>query len=247
LVDLIPARIFHDAGHPAGYGVPIPATTCRLCGAETAAGVSWQAWVKPTFCDHDKLHPGAAICAACLFCVDDHNTVLQCRTGRDKPQRMRNYSHVVDRDGTWTPFMKNEKRAIAAALLADPCAAVISLSGQKHLLFRARPGWWQIEEQAMRPELALLGHLLPHVEALYTDGATKSEIASGHYQAWTLQRLGLAAWRQSDRPIAARRGTLVCQLAIWLAQKQEKITDGDGADLLDGAAARGATVAGIGP
>lgn len=158
-----------------------------MCGQDTATGLPWSAWVKDTFVDHDRLVPGEAMCAACLYCVSDHSAELQRITGRDKLQRMRNYTHIVTADGQWWPFMKNQKRDIAAALLATPppSVVVVSLTGQKHLIFRARMGWWQIEEQAMRPDRDGVAHLLPHASALYTAGATKAEMASGQYASST--------------------------------------------------------------
>lgn len=137
------------------------------------------------------------------------------------PQRMRNYSHLVTRAGRWIPAMKNEKRAIAAALLDGddpPAAAVISLAGQKHLILRARVGQWQIEEAACWPDPVRLAQLLPAVEALYAAGATKTMIASGVYTQAFL-RAALAAWQEYEPAVQRARGSLLCQLAIWLAQK----------------------------
>lgn len=226
--------IFASAGSPDGYGEPMTGA-CRLCGAEADRGMPWERWVKDTFVDHDKLQPGTMICAACLFCVDDHNVTLQQMTGRDKLQRMRNYSHIVAVDGSWSAYMKNQKREIATALLANPRAAVISFAGQKHLLFRGRVGWWQIEEQAMRPDPARLAALLEPITALYTAGASKTEIGSGHYTAATLSRMEVAWWHARESQIRPHRGSLIFELAVWLAQKDEEGVDGDGADLQAGA------------
>lgn len=193
---------------------------CRLCG-ERAAGQLWETWVKDTFTDYDKLYVGAIVCHACLFCTDDRNAVLMMLTGREKPQRMRNYSHVVTTSGRWLPLMKHQKRNLATALLDatdPPLVTVVSLAGQKHLIMRARVGWWQVEEHMMRPDPVRLRALLPPIEALYAAGATKGMIESGDYSHPFL-RAGLSVWREHEPVIRSRRGSFVFSLAVWLAQK----------------------------
>src|SRR5690606_28892119 len=185
----------------------------------------WAAWVKDTFTDHDKIQPGTIVCHACLACVDDHSAVLQARTGRDKLQRMRNYSHLVTRSGRWIPAMKNEKRAIAAALLdrADPpVVAVISLAGQKHLILRARVGWWHIEESALAPQPDAVARMLEPITALYTLGATKQAIETGQYSTAWLRKVDLQQWAACEQAIRPVRGSLLFQLAVWLTQKPEE-------------------------
>jgi hypothetical protein len=174
------------------------------------------------------LYPGTIICHACLFCADDRNSVLTMLTGRTKPQRMRNYSHVVTRSGRWAPLMKNQKRAIATALLDvtdPPIVAIISLSGQKHLIMRARIWWWQIEESAIRPDAIGLQTLLRPIEALYAAGATKGMIDSGDYSAAFFRSGGLSLWQQHEPVIRSRRGSTLFSLAVWLAQQQSDDQD----------------------
>ncbi len=222
--------IYEAAGSPAIPG-DTPGT-CRLCGRLDARGVAFRDWLKPTFMDHGLLRPGEIACHACLFCADDRNEALTARTGRDKPQRMRNYTHIVA-GGSWYPLGKNQKREMAALLLGDPgpALAVIALSGQKHLCFRARAGWWQIEEQATRPLTEPLRWLLPAVTMLYEAGASKGEIESGHYTQGTLRRLpDLALWFSRESILRPMRGSLAFQLAVWLAQKpdSEETDEDDG-------------------
>jgi len=217
--------IYAAAGAPVYPGMM--AGICRLCGAN-AIGAPWQSWVKDTFTGHDQLWPGALVCHACLFCADDHNAVLTARTGRDKPQRMRNYSHIITPAGRWLPLMKHQKRALISALLdADdpPLVAVVSLAGQKHLVMRARVGWWQVEESSMRPDPVRIGSLLPPIEALYDAGATKGMIASGDYSLAFL-RTGLDIWRNAEPMLRSARGSAAFALAVWLSQKAE-LHDGD--------------------
>lgn len=236
------ALVYVAAGAPAYPGET--AGVCRWCGAERG-GLDWPAWEKDTFTDHDKIQPGTIICHACQHATDDRSGPLTTITGRDKPQRMRNYSHIVTQSGAWRPRMKNEKRALCADLLDEtdpPIVAVLSLAGQKHLLPRARAGWWQIEEAAVRPQPAALRSLLGPVTALYTLGANKAAIASGDYDAGVLRTIPLAQWWPHEQALRPARGSQVFALAVWLAQKDE--TDdrdarpGDGAPVADLAGAR---------
>lgn len=228
------AAIYEAAGQPpiTLYDDPGAATragSCRLCGRDGQAGYPWGQWIKDTFTDHDLLSPGDAICLACLFCADDHSLILQARTGRDKPQRMRNYSHVVTAGGDWLPYDKSQKRAMLAALCAGPRMAAISIAGQKHVLFRARLGQWQVEEQRCWPDPDRLAALVATIEALYaTPPVTKAMIAAGEYGQRAILALGPDRWRSLEGSLRPARGSALFTLAVWLAQREE-ITDDPGA------------------
>jgi hypothetical protein len=184
------------------------------------------AWVKDTFTDHDKLSPGAFICQACQFCASEATPGLAERVGKDKPQKFRNYSHFVSA-GVWHPLSKGDKRRMRELLLAAPDVALIAVSGQKHLFFRATPGWWQIEEQAARPFPDVLVATLALVEPLYQAGISKTEIESGRYDQRRILAIGIAPWWTTEQEIAPMRGTMKLQLALFLAQKDD---DGSTAD-----------------
>ncbi len=192
---------------------------CRVCG-EMGRGLAFDGWVRDTFMDHDKLQPGTIICQACQFAFTDDSLPLGQRLGTGKAQRMRNYSHFVV-GGEWRPISKGDKRGMAAILLhQSPEVAVIALSGQKHLIFRALPGWWQIEEQAARPFPVQLAGALSVVEALYNGGFAKEEIETGRYSQTRILAFGLAEWRQRDALVRTLRGSLTLSLALFLAQKE---------------------------
>lgn len=215
----VPWVIYQAAGAP-----PYPQDArgaCRLCGVADVRGVPYASWVKDTFADHDALHPGAIACVACLFCADDHQPQLTTRTGRDKPQRMRNYSHVVTRAGAWFPLGKQHKRELWALLQDAPLVVVIAVSGQKHLCFRARVGWWQLEQQAVAPDLAALTEAHAMATALYHAGHTKAEIRNGQYQQRRVLAHGLASWRALEQNYRPYRGGWLGDLAVYLAQGPE--------------------------
>lgn len=195
---------------------------CRTCGSE-GIGLPFTQWVKETFTDHDKLAPGEIVCHACLFCFDEASTAIQQRTGKEKEPRFRNYSHFV-LNGQWFPLSKGGKRQMREILGQSPSVAVIAESGQKHLVFRARPGWWQFEEQQLPPCPDLLTDLLSHIEPLYNAGANKSEIETGRYTQKTLMKM-LPVWYEHEPALRVFRGGLPLQLALFLAQKEATTDD----------------------
>jgi hypothetical protein len=221
--------LYKAAGAPSMQGSE--RGVCRVCDA-MGTGLDFAAWVRDTFMDWDKLVPGTILCQACQFAFADDSVLLAQRLGKAKPQRMRNYSHFVV-GGEWRPISKGDKRQMAAILLQQsPEVAVVALSGQKHLIFRAAPGWWQIEEQAARPFPTQLAGVLAAVESLYDSGFSKAEIETGRYAQARIIAGGLAAWRELETMVRPLRGSLVLCLALFLAQKEEdedgSLRDGDG-------------------
>jgi CRISPR type IV-associated protein Csf3 len=72
---------------------------CRITGKESI-GLPFDKWVRDTFNDHDFLYPGTIISNEALFCFDESSEIIQKKTGRDKPQRFRTYSHII-KNGEW--------------------------------------------------------------------------------------------------------------------------------------------------
>lgn len=211
---------------------------CRFCG-NVAEGVSFESWVKPTFTDHDKLQPGEIVCQDCLFWLNERSQDLATRMGKEKPQRMRNYSHFVV-SGEWKPLSKAHKAEVTALLLGAsfPELAVIAESGQKHIVFRARrnppgaqAGWVQFEEQSIWLEPDALRALLVIIEPALAIFA-KGEIATGQYKPHRIRKYSLERWQELEAAIRAQRGAPLLKLALFLAQKQEdehgRINEGNG-------------------
>jgi hypothetical protein len=221
---------------------------CRFCGRSNT-GIPFDSWVKDTFTDHDKLLPGEIVCNSCLFWFDERSEDLASRVGKDKPQRMRNYSHFIHR-GEWVPLSKGDKGRMRELLLSDPFPelAVVAESGQKHLVFRAvrnppdnRAGWVQFEEQRLWVEPAELGSLLETIEELYVI-FSKSEIESGDYSMGRIAKFGMERWTRLDIRIRGERGKPLFALAIFLAQRKEDSEDGR--ETSEGGGAAGADLEG---
>jgi hypothetical protein len=77
----------------------------------TATLSSFDDWVKESFTDWDKLLPGDSICSDCLFWFDESSETLMQRVGKDRPQKMRNYSHFIV-NGDWIPCSKADKARV---------------------------------------------------------------------------------------------------------------------------------------
>lgn len=217
--------------------------TCRICG-EISEGQPFEAWGKDTFTNYDLLHPGEIICTDCLFWFGQKSAELQQRMGKDKPQKMQNYSHFLLGDANeWQPVSKGNKAMMARLLLTPPFPrlAAIAVSGQKHVAFRARrngpdqrAGWVQFEEQALWVEPTALAALLAVIEELYT-AFSKDEIGSGHYNPHRIHKFGTGRWHNLEWQIKPVRQAVLFQLALYLAQRREDENDtndnaGDGGD-----------------
>lgn len=162
---------------------------CRICG-QSGEGQVFSDWARPTFTDWDKLQPGQILCDDCAFWFEERSEKLARITGKDKPQRMRNYSHFVV-GGEWTPLSKGDKARMRDILLSPPFPelAAVAASGQKHIVFRAtrnpsgsRAGWVQFEEQRLWVDPPDLARLLDLIEALYP-GFSKTEILFNRFAA----------------------------------------------------------------
>lgn len=204
---------------------------CRICGMD-GDGLSFEDWVKDTFTNYDQLFPGSIVCDGCMFWFGQKSVELQKRMGKDKPQKMQNYSHFKI-GGEWIPVGKGDKRIMATLLLTQPfpTLAAIAVSGQKHIAFRARrnppgqtAGWVQFEEQAVWVEADYLREVLGVIEDLYTV-FSKREIESGRYHPSRIRQFGIERWTALESGyIRPMRCTTLFQLALFLAQRSE---DGD--------------------
>lgn len=208
--------LWNAAGQPAGEGDD--EGTCRVCGRRDI-GLQFDRWVRPTFTDWDKLQPGNILCHACQFAFCEQSELLAARVGKDKPQRMRNYSHFVV-NGEWIPLSKADKSQMAQILLDKSSeVAVIAQSGQKHIIFRAIPGVLQFEEQQI-PDWHGFASLLMTVETLYSGGFSKGEIEMGNYAQHRIRKFGLESWYKLEAKLKAVRQTALFELTLFLAQKK---------------------------
>ncbi len=190
---------------------------CRVLGRE-AVGVPFSDWVKDTFTDTNLLFPGNIISNEAYFCFLDDNKYLQQKLGRSEMTRFRNYSHFVV-NGNWYVFTKAQKKSMYLLLIEeDPEIAVISDSGQRHLVFRHRVGTWQLEDTIIERDKDLLVRLKTNMDLLLQEGFSKDEIQSGKYHQRKILRAGLNSWQLLERVIQNYRGSKIFDRALWLSQ-----------------------------
>jgi len=188
----------------------------------------FEKWVRPTFTDRDKLVNGSIACGDCLFWFEERSDELARRMGKEKPQRMRNYSQFLV-GGEWIPLSKGNKADMIGILLSSPFPelAVVAASGQKHLVFRAprnpagaTTGWIQFEEQSFYLYPHELAQMLSSILPLLDGGFSKAEIESGQYKQYRVLDFGVERLFRFESQIGPARGTILFALAIFLAQKE---------------------------
>ncbi len=142
---------------------------------------------------------------------------------------MQNYSHFIV-NGEWVPVSKGDKRKIAELLLTDylPEMAAISVSGQKHVAFRAKrnppgqsAGWVQFEERTIWVEQDKLRELLSIIERLYTV-FSKQEIETGNYSPTRILQYGVGRWYDDEEKLKQVRKTDLFQLALFISQRSDE-------------------------
>ena len=225
---MTPTALLYAAAGAPPVALAEPATgACWLCASPLTDGVPLRSVLKDTFMDRDKARnpAGSHFCLACAWSFSEQVPMA----GRDKPQRLRNYSHIVQR-GVWHCLSKGQKANMRGLLLDPPpdeWLGVIAESGQKHVIFRAPIAIGrdrcaiQFEEQRVTYAPSALAALLTPVEALLSGGMSKTEIESGHYLTYRIARLGMDAWWPIEQIIKPHRGTALLHLAVFMAQKEE--------------------------
>jgi len=220
--------------YSVAFGAPLPAGTerCWLCGSlVTSEGAQLTSkFIKPTFTDIDYAQAPESnfVCAACVWCISNKNVELQRHIGKEKPQRLRNYSVLV-KDGTWHAMSKARKTQIAQMLIEPPFPqlAIIAESGQKHLIFKARTnpdgcnsGYVQFEENRFFVHQDKLRADLLLVELMHTV-FSKKEIRTGNYNHFRIREFGAHAWSQCEEIIRELRGSARFALSLFLAQRRD--------------------------
>jgi len=210
----------------------MPQQPCRICG-QVGQGPPFDEWVRDTFVDWDKIGTGEIICQQCLFWFDEHSMDLARRFVKDRPQRMRNYSHII-MGGEWIPLSKVHKRRMSRLLTGAcfPELVAIAVSGQKHIVFRAprnppgsEAGWVQFEERAIWVVPADLHMLLGLIEELLVH-FSKAEIDTGHYRMHRIVNFGVKRWTTLEGSLRMARGSPLFALALFLGQSEDTVENG---------------------
>lgn len=206
--------VYHAANSGIRYGET--AGTCRITGKD-GIGLPFSKWVKDTFTDLGYLHNGDIVCNEALFTFDEKSELIQGILQRDKPQKFRTYSHIVA-NGVWHLVTKADKEKIFRLITEEsPEIVCLSDSGQKHLLFKNRPGFWQLEETVDIPanvdELKLIHSTAQELMQL---GFSQTEIITGDYPGYKIVKVGLAAWQEPEAKLNPFRHTKIFDFATWM-------------------------------
>ena len=192
---------------------------CRITG-NAGVGLPFNKWVKPTFTDHAYLKPGTIISNEALFCFDENSEIVQTKVGKEKKQRFRTYSHIVYK-GKWYCKTKGDKKEIYNMIVNGAELVCLTDSGQKHMLFKHRPGMWQLDEMYVIPNIAEFKKLHNNMCAMLDMEFSQKEIISGHYLQYRIKQIGIKEWLNAEFKIKSQRGKLMFNLAAWLLFKSE--------------------------
>lgn len=189
--------------------------TCRITG-QHSKGILFERWVRNTFTDFPNLKPGNIISNEAALCFEEQSEYLQKLTGKDKPQRFRNYSHIV-LNGKWYVKNKGQKEDILKLMLQIPEICVIAESGQKHIFFKNVPGTWQLEEITIQPDNLLFKTIHSVIHELSND-FSNDEIKSGQYLQHRIMKSGIAQWQQNEMNLKKYRGSAMFDLALFFSK-----------------------------
>lgn len=193
---------------------------CRITGKEST-GILFEKWVKNTFNDHDYLFPGNIISTEAMFCFDESSEIIQKKTGRDKPQRFRTYSHII-KDGEWYCVTKANKRLILELIIEGAEMVCLTETGQKHVLFKHKTGVWQLDELHIKPNIELLGLLHYHMCKLLSFQFSQAEIITGNYKSNRILKAGLKNWQEHENIIKEHRSSGMFDFTSFMLYTDKK-------------------------
>lgn len=187
---------------------------CRITGKEST-GVFFDSWVRKTFNDHDSLNPGTIISNEALFCFDESSEIVQLKTGKEKPQRFRTYSHII-KDGEWFCLTKRDKRKIFELITEEAELICLTETGQKHILFKHKQGLWQLDDLQIEPDIEALKLLHFHMCKLLDLKFSQAEVISGNYQSYRIVKSGLKKWKEHEDVIGVFRGRKIFDFTSFM-------------------------------
>lgn len=184
---------------------------CRVTGKE-GKGIAFKKWVRDTFTDLGSLKPGSIISNQALFCFDEASEIVQEKTGKEKLQRFRTYSHIVC-EGEWFCVTKADKKKIFDLICNSAEMVCLTDTGQKHILFKHKPGMWQLDDMFIIPDIDTLKFLHFNMCELMKLGFSQAEILTGNYITNRVIKAGMREWKDLDDPLKKYRGSQIMQFA----------------------------------
>lgn len=188
---------------------------CRITGKQSR-GQLFDKWVKKTFADYSYLQQGDIISNEAEFSFAEKNEALTKYIGKDKLQKLRSYSIVLTDKLHFVT--KADKQFIFEELLPqNPKIVCLAESGQKHILFKHKIGFWQVEEETgITPDLPLAQAIMKAAQELLTMEFSQTEIISGNYLGGRLLKCDVKRWRELELFLASHRGSKIYDFTMFL-------------------------------
>lgn len=187
-------EIYKASGESVRYGND--SGICRITGI-SSVGIKFTDWVKKTFNDYDSLYSGDIISNEAAFCFDEASSIVQSKTGKDKLQRFRTYSHIVS-NGVWHCLTKANKRDIFKLICDGAELVCLTDTGQKHILFKHKDGMWQLDDLFVKPDITLLKELHFNMCELMNLKFSQTEIITGNYLSGRIVKAGVSLWNKHE-------------------------------------------------
>ena len=165
-----------------------------------AVGLPLNKWIRKSFTDVQNLGGGDIVSNEALFCFDEANEEVQKRANKEKPQHFRTYSHIVH-DDNWYCLTKADKRKMYELIIREAELVSLSDSGQKHLVFKHKRGFWQLEELYIKPNIAIFQYIHNLMSDLLKLEFNQFEIYQGNYSSKNLMKVDLKKWKQLEKEL----------------------------------------------
>lgn len=192
---------------------------CRITGKESI-GIPFEKWVKKTFTDWTFLKPGTIISNEAAFCFDEASDIVAKKAGKEKKQRFRTYSHVVS-NNKWYCLTKADKEKIYNFIIKDAELICLTDTGQRHMLFKHRPGFWQLDEMYVKPDIPLFKKIHKLMSDMLCLDFSQTEIITGDFKQYRIMNAGLANWKKIEDQLKVYRGSEIFKLTSWMQFKQK--------------------------
>lgn len=214
-----PCEILYET-NGRGFSIGNVEGVCRITG-KRSVGQKFSDWVRRTFTDFGSLHAGDIISNEAAFCFDEASTLIQQKTGRDKPQRFRTYSHFLEEDGTWHCLTKADKPQMLDLLHKETKIVCVAESGQRHIFFKNKPGMWQIEDVVLDRDIKKFDLIHSCMTQLLLLDFSQDEIRRGLYNLTKVAKCGIKAWEQFENKIKPFRGSPIFHFCSFFMYKNK--------------------------
>ena len=98
-------------------------------------------------------------------------------------------------------------------------------TGQKHILFKHKDGFWQLDDLHVKPDIEVLKHLHFHMCELMAWRFSQTEIITGKYVAYRINKAGIDNWRKHETQISPYRGTGIFDFVSFMLFTEKDYLD----------------------